>query len=107
MKTHTSTVSSKGQIVLPREIRDRLGVGMGDQIEFVSDEQGIHLRPKPLAPSVLDAWLGAAPTGGQATRDLDATRHAGMSERELELLRGGPGANITRLDPRTLGETTK
>ncbi|WP_407571606.1 AbrB/MazE/SpoVT family DNA-binding domain-containing protein [Deinococcus altitudinis] len=103
MKIHVATVSSKGQVVLPREIRDRLGIGRGDQIEFVSDDQGIHLRPKPQVPSALDAWLGAAPTGGTATADLGVSRHAGMSEHELELTRAGPGARITRLDLQTLG----
>ncbi|WP_424952846.1 AbrB/MazE/SpoVT family DNA-binding domain-containing protein [Deinococcus sp.] len=106
MKIHTTTVSSKGQVVLPREIRDRLGVGMGDQIEFISDDQGIHLRPKPPARSALDAWLGAAPSGGTATQELNDARHAGMSEHELTLLRAGPGAKITRLDPKALEEGT-
>lgn len=106
MKTHIATISSKGQVVLPREIRDRLGVGMGDQIEFVSDEQGIHLRPKPQARSALDAWLGAAPTGGTASEDLSAARHAGLSGHELQLMRAGPGARITRLDLRALKNET-
>ena len=36
----TSTVTSKGQITLPKAIRDRLGVETGDEVDFVANERG-------------------------------------------------------------------
>ncbi len=36
----TSTLTSKGQITLPKAIRDRLGVETGDEIDFVANERG-------------------------------------------------------------------
>lgn len=35
-----STVTSKGQITVPKAIRERLGIKEGDKIEFCPDEQG-------------------------------------------------------------------
>lgn len=36
----TSTVTSKGQTTIPKEIREHLHLKPGDRIEFVTDEDG-------------------------------------------------------------------
>ena len=36
----TATLTSKGQITLPKTIRDRLQVDTGDQVDFVVNERG-------------------------------------------------------------------
>jgi len=38
MKRSTSTISSKGQVTVPQEIRKRLGLEPGDRVEFVAEE---------------------------------------------------------------------
>jgi AbrB family looped-hinge helix DNA binding protein len=38
----TATITSKGQITLPKEVRDALGVSAGDRVEFVAEEKGIY-----------------------------------------------------------------
>src|ERR1019366_6264614 len=40
-----ATITSKGQITVPREIRRVLGVRSGDKLLFESDAKGIHVRP--------------------------------------------------------------
>ena len=44
--THMATVlvSSKGQIVLPAEMRRRLGMGAGARIEVLEEPDGLKLR---------------------------------------------------------------
>ncbi len=39
-------MSSKGQITLPKEIRDRLGLKQGDRVRFVVEDDGrVRLLP--------------------------------------------------------------
>ncbi len=41
-----STLTSKGQITIPKDVRDRLGLREGDRIVFQFDEQGrVILQP--------------------------------------------------------------
>ena len=37
-----ATVTSKGQITLPKSVRDGLGVDTGDRVEFVELEKGVY-----------------------------------------------------------------
>jgi antitoxin PrlF len=36
----TATLTSKGQITLPKDVRERLGVGAGDKVEFIETAPG-------------------------------------------------------------------
>ena len=48
----TATITSKGQITIPKDIRDQLDLHAGDKISFIKDEDGsINLIPikKPLS----------------------------------------------------------
>lgn len=36
----TATVTSKGQITIPAQVRAKLGLGVGDRVEFVEIENG-------------------------------------------------------------------
>jgi len=35
-----STVTSKGQVTIPKEVRDQMGLKPGDRIDFVKDRAG-------------------------------------------------------------------
>lgn len=42
----TATITSKGQITIPKDIREQLDLHAGDKISFVEDEDGsINLVP--------------------------------------------------------------
>jgi antitoxin PrlF len=56
--TYTSPISSKGQITIPREIRDRLGVGAGDRVEFVIEEDRTVIRPSRDDPDPFEKFRG-------------------------------------------------
>jgi AbrB family looped-hinge helix DNA binding protein len=36
-------VTEKGQVTIPKEIRDRLGINPGSEVEFVPDDKGARL----------------------------------------------------------------
>ena len=42
-----ATATSKGQVTIPKEIRDRLGIEAGTELEFVLEDDGtLTVRPK-------------------------------------------------------------
>jgi AbrB family looped-hinge helix DNA binding protein len=52
-------VTSKGQITLPKAVRERLRLRPGDDIEFVEDERGLHVQPNTEDfESALEEWRG-------------------------------------------------
>jgi len=40
----TATVTTKGQITIPAEVRRRLGLETGDRVEFVEIEDGFAIK---------------------------------------------------------------
>lgn len=47
----SSTLTSKGQITIPKQVRDRLGVREGDRLVFRFDERGqLIVRPESTSP---------------------------------------------------------
>ena len=52
MKEIISTVTSKGQVTIPAEVRKQLGIARGDKVTFVIEDEGrIELRA-PVYPTV-------------------------------------------------------
>jgi AbrB family looped-hinge helix DNA binding protein len=57
----SSTISSKGQVTVPIEVRHRLGLREGDRVEFVFEEGRTVLRPARTGKNPFTAYLGALP----------------------------------------------
>lgn len=54
--TADATVTSKGQVTIPKEIRDRVGIEAGDSVEFVLNEAGhVEVHPKDSPMEQLEA----------------------------------------------------
>lgn len=51
-----STIRGKGQITVPREIREAAHLAEGDPVEFELVDEGILLRPKKIVDST-QAWF--------------------------------------------------
>lgn len=50
----TSTLTSKGQVTIPKEVRDRLGLQTGDRIIFRFDETGRLLLESAVEDPIAD-----------------------------------------------------
>ena len=57
----SSTISSKGQITVPLEVRNRLGLKTGDRVEFVMEHDRTSIRPARAAENPFLKYAGALP----------------------------------------------
>lgn len=70
-------LSSKGQLVLPADVRERFGLCAGSRLELIEESDGIRLVvPHPLPAADLESGYGmlkAAPRGRpRRLEDFDA-----------------------------------
>lgn len=56
----TSRVQKKGQVTIPIEIRDRLGIQEGDLIAFVETDEGVLITRQEIAAMRLLNQIGQA-----------------------------------------------
>ena len=57
---NSSTISSKGQITLPQEVRKRLGLEPGDRVECVLEEGRTFVRPARPEANPYEKYIGIA-----------------------------------------------
>lgn len=68
----TTTLSSKGQVVIPEEIRSRLGLEAGTQFVVIADRDVVIF--KVLEPPSLDAFKGLMKRARRVARETGLTR---------------------------------
>jgi antitoxin PrlF len=71
MNRLSSTVTSKGQITIPREIRRRLGLHEGDKVEFVMDGERTLICRNRQEANPFDQYIGAL-SAFRGKEDLNA-----------------------------------
>jgi AbrB family looped-hinge helix DNA binding protein len=73
MKT---VVSEKGQVTIPKAVRDRLGLRPGTVLEFRA-EAGRLIATKTVAPDVFKKWRGSGRLPGGVSVDEHLKRARG------------------------------
>ena len=73
--TDIAAVSSKGQIVLPKAMRDRLQIDTGARLMVISDGNSIILQPIPKPDlsefqTLMEAASGRAAEAGMTEEDI-------------------------------------
>ena len=70
------TVSVKGQVVLPADIRRKLGLVVGSRLEVVVSDGNVLLRPLKGTASRVEDGIGMAPNpvGPVPIEDMDGGR---------------------------------
>jgi AbrB family looped-hinge helix DNA binding protein len=61
----TSTISSKGQITVPVEVRRRLGLREGDRVRFVVKDGNVTVEPDRPQDNPFEKFIGALSPQGQ------------------------------------------
>ncbi|HLV89165.1 MAG TPA: AbrB/MazE/SpoVT family DNA-binding domain-containing protein [Candidatus Sulfotelmatobacter sp.] len=60
IKNHySSSVTSKGQVTIPQEIRNRLGLSTGDRVDFVIEGDRTVIRPSRGDENPFEKYRGA------------------------------------------------
>jgi len=52
-------VTSKGQVTIPKAIREKLGITAHSEVEFVEEDDRVYLTKGKLSKSPFDQLLGA------------------------------------------------
>ena len=68
----SSTLSSKGQVTIPREIRTRLGLKEGDQVEFIAEQGRTIIRPARRVGNPFEPYVGALRTFSGGAKEINA-----------------------------------
>ncbi len=85
MHARLATISSKGQVTIPVEVRRRLGVGASDRVAFVVTNEGnVELRPERFT---LESILGSLPALPNESIDLDREIAEATAEAAAERMR--------------------
>jgi len=69
---YSSTISSKGQVTVPQEIRSRLGLSTGDRVEFVIEGERTLIRPYRSVSNPFDKYKGALGTFPGGEKEINA-----------------------------------
>lgn len=74
-------VNKRGQITIPKAMREQLGIKPGDQISLVELEQGLLLSPATVSIFDLKGSIPVQPDGPYTIRQLKEQVGAHLSKR--------------------------
>ena len=85
-----ATVTSKGQITLPKEVREHLHLTEGDRVEFVIEGEGkVHVRPVAGSVRSLFGCLRDARRASPSLEEMEERLLDALAEDNERIRRGG------------------
>jgi AbrB family looped-hinge helix DNA binding protein len=91
MQQITRTVTSKGQVTIPKRIREQLGIDTSDKVTFFIDDTGrVELRPARYQWKDLRGVVSLIP-GAKESVDFDDAFENGFRQRADDLMSGRRG----------------
>lgn len=70
-----ATITSKGQVTIPKEVREALDLAPGTEVDFIRQDGNVVLRRR-MSPEALEKWRGSShgplPGGAQTVDELIA-----------------------------------
>lgn len=89
----THRVGTKGQVVIPKAIRDRIGIQPGDEVDFLAEETEVRIRRAGNDPEArrrrIDALRGSWTGSGGGTAELERERRREREQEERRAARRG------------------
>lgn len=84
----TATVTSKGQMTLPKDVRDDLGLRPGDKVEFIKRDGRYVIMPRNVSVASLSGILGKSPVGPMSIEEEEEAYAAALAADD-ERIRAG------------------
>lgn len=72
MKVWEATLSAKGQVTIPKEMREALNLRAGDQLIYSVVDGEVIVTPKNIDFKDLAGFLGNPPNGPATLEEIDA-----------------------------------
>ena len=81
----TLTMDKAGRVILPKPLRDRLGLHAGSSLEVIESAEGVVLKPVEPEPSMVKkdglwVYTGKVPPGFNVVRAVQDDRDARIRE---------------------------
>ncbi len=76
-----SRMTSKGQITIPKDVRDALGLKNGMQVDWIAEDGVLTGRPRRLRAVDLAGFLGPSPIGPVSIQEMNEGIAAAVAER--------------------------
>lgn len=82
MPEHTRKVGERGQVTIPKELRERRGIEGGDEVVFVEVDDEIRLKPPTDEDRLAEGYRKRAERSRQLAEEMEiasseATKHLG------------------------------
>jgi AbrB family looped-hinge helix DNA binding protein len=69
---NSSVISAKGQLTIPKKIRTRLGLRVGDRVEFVVEGNHTIIRPARNSENPFEKYSGVLPAFPGGIKEINA-----------------------------------
>jgi AbrB family looped-hinge helix DNA binding protein len=73
MSEHRRKVGDRGQVTIPKEIRDRRGIEGGDEIEFVEVNDEILIKPPTDTERLAEGYRKRAERSRELAEEMEET----------------------------------
>jgi AbrB family looped-hinge helix DNA binding protein len=73
MADHTRKVGDRGQVTIPKELRDRRGIDGGDEIRFIEADGEIIIKPPTDTERLAEGYERRADRSRQLVEEMDGT----------------------------------
>ncbi|WP_371365944.1 hypothetical protein SRRS_05130 [Sporomusa rhizae] len=86
MTEYDVTISSKGQFVLPKEVRDKFKLGAGSRIKIIVDGEQIVLKPRTISDELQDLILADIAKDGKPVNQVAIKEYQTKMSQALDRL---------------------
>ncbi|MGE7367735.1 AbrB/MazE/SpoVT family DNA-binding domain-containing protein [Neorhizobium sp. NPDC001467] len=84
MRVWEATLSAKGQVTIPREMREALNLRAGDQLIYSVVDGEVIMTPKNIDLKDLAGFLGAPPNGPATLEEIEAATVQSAGDNALD-----------------------